>query len=121
MLTRSLLKLFCFITLLSCSNHELSTEPMAIACEKCGKSRSEMQWLETLLEKIKTDPASRGDLYAVPFEGRTIILQQPIIMSCVACVLYDCDGNRIDNTTLDIQEFMKGMNQSTRIYSTYPD
>jgi hypothetical protein len=120
-MTRNLLTLICFVILLSCTNHDLSPDPVAIACEKCGKSRSEMQWMETLVASAKTNAPMMGDLYAVPFEGRVIILHQPMVMSCVACILYDCDGNRIDNSTIDLQAFIKGMSASTRIYSPIPD
>lgn len=119
-MTRSLLTLVCFITLYACVNHDLSPDPIEVACKQCGKSKSEMQWLQSLIESAKADTPLMGDIYAVPFGGRTIFLHQPMVMSCVACVLYDCEGNRIDASTIDIQQFMKNVNSSTRIYTPFP-
>jgi hypothetical protein len=41
-------------------------------------------------------------------------------MSCLACVLYDCNGNRIDVSTIDREKLREGMNPSSRIYTLLP-
>jgi hypothetical protein len=110
-----------FILLLSCANHEFRDDPMTITCKKCGKSSSDMQWMASLLENTKTNPSLFGDIYAVPLDGSIIIIHQPIIMSCFACVLYDCDGNRLEHGTLDLQKLLKGMNSANLVYSPRQD
>ena len=115
-MTRTLLQLTCFIVLFSCTDHKLLPDPMVTACEKCGKSQAEMQWLGTLIENAKTNTGQMGDIYAVPYDGNTFFIHQPVAMSCLACLVYDCSGNRIDIATIDTQKLTRGMNRSTLIF-----
>lgn len=75
-----------------------------------------MQWLGTLIENAKTNTGQMGDIYAVPYDGNTVFIHQPVVMSCLACLLYDCDGNRIDMATVDTQKLTRGMDHSTLIF-----
>ncbi|MBT1700209.1 hypothetical protein KK083_25195 [Fulvivirgaceae bacterium PWU4] len=115
-MTRTLLQLACFIVLLSCTDHKLLPDPMATACDKCGKSQAEMEWLGTLIENAKTNAGQMGDIYAVPYDGNTFFIHQPVIMSCLGCYVYDCEGNLIEYTAVDRQKLLSGMNKSNLIF-----
>lgn len=104
------------MALLACANHEFTPDPMVTACEKCGKSQAEMQWLEAIIESAKTNEGQMGDIYAIPYDGTTIFIHQPVVMSCMACLIYDCDGNRIEYAALDGQKLTQGMNRSNLIF-----
>jgi hypothetical protein len=110
---------FCII-FFSCTYHEFTNnQPDVVvkkAAAKCGQPASGMQWLESLLVSAETDFSLRGNIYAVRLDERVIFIHQPFIMSCMACVLYDCSGNRIESGTVNIQKLVGLMNKSTLIY-----
>jgi hypothetical protein len=85
----------------------------------CGKPTEEMTWLEALIQQSETDMAMRGDIYAGVVEGRMLFIHQPMVMSCLACVIYDCDGNRIEASTLDHEKLRLIMGPENRIYNAH--
>ncbi len=60
----------------------------------------------------------RGDVYAIKLDGRIIFLHQVWVVSCLACNLYDCDGNKIQPSTIDVEKLVAGMVPANRIYSS---
>jgi hypothetical protein len=110
---------FCLIVF-SCTYHGFTDNHpdnvLKKAASRCGKPASEMQWLESLLLKSQTEFSSKGNIYAISLNETVIFVHQPIISSCLACVLYDCSGNRINPVTVDIQKIAAQMNSSTLIY-----
>lgn len=115
-MTRNLLQLTCFIVLLSCADHKVMPDPMTTACDKCGKSQTEMQWLGTLIENAKTSTSHMGDIYAVPYDGSFYFVHQPVVMSCLGCYVYDCEGTLIEYNAVDRQKLLSGMNKSNLIF-----
>ena len=109
------------VTVAGCVSDDLDkTSPKmvaVVASRLCGTSASDMQWLEALIQNSQTDITLHGDLYAVRLDGRMIFVHQPMIMSCFACVLYDCEGNSVDISTVDREKLRDGMNSSSKIYS----
>jgi hypothetical protein len=86
------------------------------ACDQCGKTVDQMDWLETLFQKAQEDPSAQGNIYLVEFDGEIIFIHQPIIMSCMPCQLYNCDGDKIDNSTIDLQALADKMNSAHTIF-----
>lgn len=118
---RHAVRSLCFITLISCVNHDFNNNSprvvLSVARMLCNASSEDMQWLKTLVQKSETDYSLRGPMYAVPFDDRIIFVHQPFIMSCYACVLYDCQGNKIDVSTIDREKLRKGMKPANLIYN----
>jgi hypothetical protein len=78
-----------------------------------------MSWLSTLVQQVQTDGALMGDIYAGSVDGRVMFVHQPMIMSCLACVVYDCDGNRIDTSTLDHEKIRTILKPENRIFKAH--
>jgi hypothetical protein len=118
------LQYLALVALAGCIDEDLnknSPEMAAtMASRLCGTSTADLQWLQELMQNSQTDITLQGDLYAVRMEGRVIFVHQPLIMSCLACVLYDCEGNPIDVSTIDREKLREGMNPSSRIYTPLP-
>ena len=117
------LRLFCLLFLVSCADHKFDNssaqESMTMAAVLCQKTVAEMVWFQDLLNRIEADESLRGDIYAVSIDSRIIFAHQPLIMSCYGCVLYDCNGNRIDMATVDHEKVVAGMVGRNRIYSAF--
>lgn len=115
---RFLLLLF----LSACTNHDLRKpeKEMALeaACDRCGKTPAEMSWFGGLVVKAESEESWRGDIYAGSLNGSSIFIHQPIIISCMACHVYDCAGNRLTLTSEEIQLAANEMTESNLIYRT---
>lgn len=85
----------------------------------CGKTMNEMEWLRLLIVESETDMAKRGDIYAGKVDGRMLFIHQPAVMSCLACVVYDCDGNKLDTSTMDHEKLRTIMQSQNRIHDAY--
>lgn len=110
--------------LLSCddSNQESTlSRPVAIACAQCNKKPGEMAWLQNLIHLAKTDPSLMGAIYTGQHQGRVVFIHQPVVMSCLACVVYDCDGNKLDTSTLDHESLRLLMDRWHKIYAPESD
>lgn len=109
------------LVLFACADEDtdVNAEEKAIrkACEVCNASRGDMQWFTTLLSGFDNQPSTQGDIYAVKHHDEIIIIHQPLVMSCLGCVLYRCDGTQILLFPVDHQELVKGMNAKNRIYT----
>lgn len=115
-----LLLLLCLF-LLSCedSDEKNGESTTQLGAWMCGKKLSEMQWLKDLVHEASTDPALNGDIYAGAVDGQMIFIHQPLIMSCLACVIYDCEGKRLDVSTLDHEKILSITKPQHKIYSAY--
>lgn len=118
MMVRSLILLF-LLAMIACDENDTHSDSVRIAAAKCGQSPDRMQWLEKLIDASREDPALKGNIYAMTVDGAIVIVHQPAVSSCVACVLYNCNGDRIDISTVDVQAVVTSMNASTLIYSPY--
>jgi hypothetical protein len=67
---------------------------------------------------MESDPSFQGKLYAVTQDGETIFIHQPDILSCLACLLYDCDGNRLNTATAGIPTLTQSMSTANLIYTS---
>ena len=118
-MTRFLI-LCLFVASVACEDSDDSySESVKLAAVKCGQSPSKMDWLRDLIKSSEQDVSFSGNIYAVTVDGDVIFIHQPAVMSCMACVMYDCDGNRIDRSAVDPQKVADAMRPSAVIYSPY--
>lgn len=110
-----------FILLICCDDQDQSMQSptVLLAAAQCGRTAAEMSWMEELLERSKKDVALSGNIYALTMDGQTIFVHQPAVMSCMACLLYNCDGTRVDHATMDMQAVVEKMTPANLIYSPY--
>lgn len=119
------LSILFMAAILACSSNDndLRQESPAIAIKRaadfCDSPKSEMKWVSDLIESSKDDPALAGPIYAFRSNGQAVFMHQPWIMSCLACILYDCDGNRLDSQTIDQEALTMGFQNLTKNY--YPE
>jgi hypothetical protein len=115
--------LFLVTLVVCCTDHQFPNQDpgtvIVVACAKCHVPSEQMQWLQTLIADMKTDVSSRGDIYAISLDNKTLFVHQPLIMSCLGCALYECDGTRPDRATINLEALHAQMSQSNIIYS-YP-
>jgi hypothetical protein len=123
---KTVLNFALLVLLLSCVNHEFPFDDdnlpsiQAIAAKKCG--HSDMGWFATVLQQaqgISTTgyTSTMGYIYAVSVDGRVLFIHQPLIMSCLACIIYDCYGNRVDIATVDLQKVAAAMTPANLLYT----
>jgi hypothetical protein len=109
-----------FMLLLGCVDHHVpalsSSAVVNVACEACRKTPEDMVWFTQLVSKVQTDLSYKGRIYAVKNNGVSLFVVQPYVMSCLACALYDCNGNRIEISQVNHMEIISQMNDSTIIY-----
>jgi hypothetical protein len=107
----------------ACVNHDLEPSSrktaLLVASSMCGKDAADMNWFDALLQAGETDFGQRGDIYAIVLDGNVIFVHQPVILSCWACRLYDCNGDLIQITVENHEKIWQSMNSATKIYSIY--
>lgn len=107
---------------LACSSdeNELKVSATSLAVKRaavfCNVPQSEMTWLALLIEATKDDISTAGPIYAFRSNGEGIFMHQPWIMSCMGCILYDCEGNRMDSQEIDATALTAGFQNLTEIY-----
>ncbi len=108
----------------SSDNNESKGTPIGLALKRassfCNVSQNEMDWLLKLIVEIESqesDLSLHGPIYAFRASGQSIFIHQPWIMSCFGCILYDCEGNRIDPQDIDQSVLSAGFQNLTEIYS----
>lgn len=113
--------LFLIILLLSCEDNDRPTAngSVAIGAFMCGKKPAEMLWLKDLITKAKTDMSQNGNIYRGFYDGEVIFIHQPMIMSCLACIVYNCDGKKLDPATLDHEKLRLNMSAENLVYKAY--
>ena len=111
--------LFLLLATLACDDDETLSDSILLAAAKCGQSPSTMRWLDDLIRESEQDAALKGNIYAIKVDGEVIFIHQPMVMSCFACIMYDCNGNRIDRTGVDLQKVTDAMSPGALIYSPF--
>ena len=122
MTKRLLVAAFYFLTI-GCEQGDADIrtpgETLQVAASLCNKRPEDMQWLKTLLEKTRTDYSLAGDLYAGRVDDQVIFIHQPLIVSCLACVLYDCEGNALPAGSIAPEDLQLIMGEENRIHRAY--
>lgn len=113
--------LLSLLFLVCCDDRDQPAKSPAVmlAAVKCGRPAGEMSWLNDLLERSEKDVALSGNIYAFTLDGQTIFVHQPAIMSCMGCLLYNCDGTRINQAAIDTRAVVEKMTPANLIYSPY--
>lgn len=93
------------------------THAMKRACSSCETSREDMQWLESLLRQAGAEGSAYGNVYMISTHAGTVFVHQPLMMSCLACRTYACDGTEIplDNPLVH-DEVVPGMRPANLLY-----
>ncbi len=108
------------MALLPGCDDDAKKNPVDIAMERaaiyCASSSSQLVWLKTLIEKSGEDPSLAGRIYTFQSDGRTVFMLQPWIMSCLGCIMYDCQGNRLEAEDIDRAMLANGFQDLTLIY-----
>ena len=87
------------------------------ACVACSESKIEMAWMTAIIEEGKDDAAKAGFIYSIEQDGRVIFIHQMWVLSCLGCVLYDCNGERIELHEVDHEDVISKMTEANLIYS----
>jgi hypothetical protein len=94
--------LFLFtLVLLSCDKNDLSPEDKVLIDSACGVNDpiKELAWLKTIVDNAEKGPDKglyAGTVQKVHYQEKTYFIYQKYIMSCMACLVYDCQGNKLD-------------------------
>jgi hypothetical protein len=91
---------------------------MLLACDQCHKTIPEMNWLEQIIVKAESEDSSKGSIYMGHLDGAVVIVYQPLIMSCLACLVYDCEGNRLSLNAQQQESVVNIMSMENKIFSS---
>lgn len=88
-------------SLLSCDKNDLSPENAALAYSACGVKdpANELPWLKEIIHKAENGPdkfSDAGTVQLITYQGQSYFIYQKYVMSCMACLVYDCQGNKLD-------------------------
>jgi hypothetical protein len=93
------------------------THAMKRASASCETSRENMQWLELLLQRAGSEGPAYGNVYMISTSQGTLFVHQPVMMSCLACSTYACDGTAIPlDDPLVYNEVVPGIRQANLLY-----
>lgn len=93
------------------------THAMKRACASCETSRENMQWLEALLQQAGSEGTAYGNVYMIATSQGTVFVHQPVMMSCLACSTYACDGTEIPlEDPLVYDEVVPGIRPANLLY-----
>lgn len=111
----------CFASLLSCdeSTDKSVSYPVLRASLACSKEPSEMRWIQDLIDESKKDLTLTASLYLSRLNGEPVFVHQPMVMSCWACIIYDCNGERINREMLDQADLTEIGDGMRAIYNPY--
>jgi hypothetical protein len=119
---------FAAITLvlvMSCSEQDSADSPspkedraIMMAAAKCG-CLPKMPWLREMIRQAESDFNYEGEFFAIKYSGGVAILNQPWISSCLGCMTYDCDGNRLILNSSAMNEIISGTTEHNVIYSSF--
>ena len=114
----SLLILVC-----ACTDHDNRAFDKAYALQRastlCQASSANLAWLSDVLDKAQRGGQLEGSVYAFRYSNGVAIVHQALIMSCVACVAYDCGGQHITMTPDIHKEIASGMTDKNLILKPY--
>jgi hypothetical protein len=97
-----LLTLFLVASIVvSCNTNTISPEESALLHTACGVKDplKELSWLKTIIDQAENGPdrfSYAGTIQMVAYQDQTYFIYQRYIMSCMACLIYDCQGNQLD-------------------------
>jgi hypothetical protein len=75
-----------------------------------------MPWLDEKIREAQSSPSKDGSFYAITTSAGVVIVHQPIVLSCMGCLRYDCFGNTPTLTEKVItDEVIPGMVDANRI------
>ena len=89
-----------------------------LAAAKCG-CLPRMPWLRDMIRKTETDVNSKGQIYAITYSSGVAVLHQPWISSCLGCVTYDCEGNKLILTGGAVDEIISGATEDNLSFSSF--
>ena len=101
----TLYSLFLFgLFLCSCEKNDLSSQESALPHAVCGVKDPlrELSWLKEIVSKAQSGPdkfSLAGTVQLIHYQDKTFFVYQRYIMSCMACEVYDCQGNKLDIVT----------------------
>jgi hypothetical protein len=87
--------------LLSCDKNDFSPEDAALVSSACGVKdpTKELPWLKEIINKAENGPdkfSEAGTVQLINYQGQSYFVYQKYVMSCMACLVYDCQGNKLD-------------------------
>lgn len=97
----TLFSLFLFgLFLCSCEKNDLSSQESALLDSACGVKDpvKELPWLKEIVSKAETGPdkfSLAGTVHLINYQTKAYFVYQRYIMSCMACEVYDCQGNKL--------------------------
>lgn len=80
-----------------------------------------MDWFATVLSEADSKPEQQGSIYVASIDEQIYFIHQPVIMSCLACVVYDCAGNRVQADPQFIEKMLPFLTPEHRLFSSFPD
>ena len=110
----------CLVLLPGCSdNQEKDLSEIAVerASIYCHASSEQLTWLTLLIKESESNPSLAGPIYIFQSNGQTVFMHQPWIMSCLGCILYDCQGNRLEPDDIDPSVLADGFQDLTVLYN----
>jgi len=117
--------LYCLLLLLiACSDSTNNSDPVAAAMERaareCELPIASMGWLLTRIQESRVDPQSKGYFYSFNTSFGRVIVHQPLIMSCLGCGAYTCEGVLIgERTSSEREEIIAGIQPSNILYDSF--
>ena len=109
---------------LSCSEDDTSNgislkedRAVMLAAAKCGFSTN-LPWLRDMIRQAEAEFNFKGEIYAVHYTGGVAFVYQRWISSCLGCLAYDCDGNRLALNANAMNEIIRGTTEDNIIYSS---
>ena len=113
------------LLLTACVNHEFPNNDVATAvdraCKLCNKPISEMMWFAEIVRKADSDPGLQGNIYKARIDDQVLFIHQPAIMSCVACVVYNCNGDRVSADPALIEKIIPFFTTEHLLFSSFPN
>ena len=104
----------------ACTSHNIVNNNISAVLEKargkCDNSTEEMSWLQDLIIHAEKN-GQQGNIYAVHLDNETIIIHQPFVMSCLACNLYNCAGEKLDFAHHRTEELLSSLTEKNLIYN----
>jgi hypothetical protein len=93
--------LILVLTVFSCTKNDLSPEESASLHTTCGVKNpvKELPWLKAIIDHAEKGPDKglyAGTILQVTYQDQAYFIYQKYHMSCMACEVYDCQGNKPD-------------------------
>ena len=110
-----------FLFICACASDNFSNKNPQTALRRarlaCTADQNDMEWFETLLNRMQQEVTAEGRLYMGRVDGIVYFIHQPLMMSCLACVVYDCTGTRVELSQESLPKLQSLISQDNIIYS----